>query len=243
MKEERTFGTSSSLRRSTRAVSNSVQIHFPHSSSPIIKQKYSLDTVNRQGITTNTPSSTLLLRKRRSRKALRTRQSKLDTLDNTNLTSFPMEPPRSVSINDLDKGFKDKLSLSIIEDYIPPSPPRPLPPSHNLTLRSKISLHDFRRDLESNQSTIMKGCDECSEMLYVDKGLLSRSNVEFLCPSCASRNNSRMNGGLPLASISSPNLVRTDIEDNPYYIHHKGPEWYAGILRTFRWRWRIRGLI
>jgi hypothetical protein len=187
-----------------------------NSSSPLnVKPKFSLDSVKDSAIVKRviSPSSGPRLRKTKSRRSIRTRKSKLDMLDNRHLTSFPLEPPKI-------GGGSDTESICIVEDYIP----------------QNVQPTKEEEDATGEEPHCMLWpCVGCLKELKVQRRFI-RQNTSFACEAC-------MQTSLTSATA---NVVRIDPcgwEADPYFIMEQGIEWYSTLRKTFRWRWRIKGLI
>uniref|UniRef100_A0A060T1I4 ARAD1C20834p n=1 Tax=Blastobotrys adeninivorans TaxID=409370 RepID=A0A060T1I4_BLAAD len=106
-------------------------------------------------------------------------------------------------------------SIRIVDDYIaePKEPSKETP-----KVRPKVQEH-----------TTISTCSCCFTELFIHK----RNNAHAVfCDQC---------------QPEGPKVVRMDpdayVSSPYYYVEMDDGEWYTSIRKTFRWRWRIKGLI
>lgn len=150
-------------------------------------------------------------------KVIRQIQSKLDLIDNSRLTHFP-----SMSI--------DSDRLSIVEDYIPP-------PTHP-------SDHEMDDLGDLHYVTHCFGCQKQlpAEFFVLANGCSLSTTLRYLCGQCIDSRDPMFRTFSRVLKIEMQESVERPGET--YYVLEESSQgWLAALMRRFRWRWRLKGLL
>lgn len=185
-----------------------------NTSSPLnVKPKFSLDSVKDSAIVKRVISPSSGPRLRKA-KSRRSIRTRKSKLDMLDNRHLTSFPLEPPKIGD----GSDTESICIVEDYIPQN------------------VQPTKEEDSSNEEPhcMCWPCFGCLKELKVQRRFI-RQNTSFACEAC-----------MQTSLTSCTNVVRIDPcdrEAGPYFILEQGIEWYSTLRRTFRWRWRIKGLI
>lgn len=183
--------------------------------SPLnVKPKFSLDSVKDSAIVKRVISPSSGPRLRKA-KSRRSIRTRKSKLDMLDNRHLTSFPLEPPKIG----GGSDTESICIVEDYIPPNGQ----PTKEETPQ------------EEEPHCMSWPCVGCLKELRVQRRFI-RQNTSFACEVC-------MQTSLTSTMVSVVRIDPCDKEADPYYIMEQGIEWYSTLRKTFRWRWRIKGLI
>jgi hypothetical protein len=170
------------------------------------------------------------LEKPKNKKIIRHIQSKLDLIDNSRMTHFP-----SVSI--------DSDRLSIVENYIaPPTPP-----------------DELDEDLASYNDLSQKMCFGCHKLLPTDLYIPSTNpilsatssfqsatdnerSLRYLCGKCIDSRDPMFDTFSQVLKIEMQESLERP-GDTFYVFEENNNGWFKTLVKRFRWRWRLKGLL
>lgn len=184
------------------------------SNSPLnVKPKFSLDSVKDSAIVKRVISPSSGPRLRKA-KSRRSIRTRKSKLDMLDNRHLTSFPLDPPKIG----GGNDAESICIVEDYIPQT--------------SQATKEDI---LKEEPHCMPWPCVGCLKELNVQRRFI-RQNVSFACEAC-------MQTSLTSGMSNVVRIDPCDREADPYYIMEQSVEWYSTLRKTFRWRWRIKGLI